>query len=222
MHKLFPYPLYLVISEADCIHHSFTTVLHEALQGGVDIVQLREKKLSTDAFLEKALMAKKITDSYGIPLIINDNLEVARLSNAFGIHVGNSDTPPAVIRQSWPECQCLGYSVETVGHLANESAAVSDYLGISPVFSTHTKQDTITEWGINGVRNIRSATTLPLIAIGNMHAGNAATVIKAGADSIAVVSAICGSKVPLQAARLLKSIITDALHHPKHTTHETI
>lgn len=206
----FPYQLYLVISEDACLYDHWLKVAEQAIMGGVDIIQLREKNSSTPEFLEKAKLLKTITDKHNIPLIINDNLDVAMAVDAFGIHVGNSDISPVRIRELWPGCKSLGYSIEFIEQLTNAATAASDCLGISPVFSTATKPDTVAEWGLKGLSTIRSISNKPLIAIGNMHAGNVQDVIKAGADCVAVVSAICSNPQPRHAAEQLKSLIISA------------
>lgn len=204
----FPYQLYLVISEQDCRGINYLHVAERAIIGGVDIIQLREKELTTHLYLAKARQLKEITDKYGIPLIINDNLEVAQELGAAGIHVGNHDISPSHIRKAWYSPRPLvGYSIENLEQLKNEQIPLSDYLGISPVFNTETKKDTITEWGLEGIVNIRQRTDKPLVAIGNIHIQNARRVIQAGADCLAVVSAICGSENPEKAAFELKNEI---------------
>lgn len=204
----FPYQLYLVISEQDCRKKNFLHVAERAILGGVDIIQLREKNLNSSLYLAKAKQLKEITDKYMIPLIINDNLEVAQELNAAGIHVGNRDISPSHIRQTWCNPRPLvGYSIEYLEQLKNPQIPLSDYLGISPVFNTKTKMDTITEWGLEGIVKIRELTTKPLVAIGNIHLQNARAVIQAGADCLAVVSAICGSDDPEKAAYELKNEI---------------
>ncbi|MFD2903533.1 thiamine phosphate synthase [Sphingobacterium anhuiense] len=204
----FPYQLYLVISEQDCRGKNFLHVAEKAILGGVDVIQLREKNLTSDLYLAKAKQLKEITDKYTIPLIINDNLEVAQELNAAGIHVGNRDISPSNIRQVWNSPRPLvGYSIENLEQLKNPQIPLSDYLGISPVFNTETKKDTITEWGLKGIVEIRQRTDKPLVAIGNIHIQNARRVIQAGADCLAVVSAICGSEDPEKAAYELKNEI---------------
>ncbi|MBK1895212.1 thiamine phosphate synthase [Chryseobacterium paridis] len=204
----FPYQLYLVISEADCVGRDFLKVAEQAILGGVDIIQLREKKISSDEFLRKALQLIEITHKYNIPLIINDHIEVTKRTNAAGIHVGNSDAEPTYLRQQpFFQNKIIGYSIEYLSQLANEQTAASDYLGISPVFRTNTKTDTITEWGLEGITTIRQLTPKPLVAIGNIHLANAKDIMKAGADCIAVVSAICGADDPEKAAYELKNEI---------------
>ncbi len=207
MNSGFPFQLYLVISEADCKGRRFTDVAEQAILGGVDMIQLREKHCRAEVFMEKARLLQEITDKYGIPLIINDHLEVAVKTGAAGIHVGNNDISPVNIRHQWPVVKYVGYSVEYLSQLGNEQAAVSDYLGISPVFRTPTKTDTVTEWGLEGIAAIRRLTEKPLIAIGNIHSRNVRQVMDAGADGVAVVSSICSAANPQKAAYELKNEI---------------
>ncbi len=211
MNNLFPYRLYLVISEESCRGRNFIEIVEQVILNGVDIVQLREKKVISKTFLEKALRLQEVLSKNNIPLIINDNLKVAQQVNAFGIHVGNNDLLPTLIKSVWKECQSIGYSIEFLEQLCNPETAASDYLGISPVFSTATKTDTIAEWGLLGIRQIRTLTNKSLVAIGNMNVGNAYEVIKAGADCIAVVSAICQAENPAKAALEIRNQIEKAI-----------
>lgn len=203
----FPYKLYLVISQADCKGRNFLEVAEQAILGGVDIIQLREKNDPINTFVHKAFQLKEITDKYQIPLIINDNLEVAKKVDATGIHVGTKDVAPTAIRKQWGTTKYIGYSIEHLDQLRSEQIPVSDYLGISPVFSTPTKTDTVTEWGLEGIKTIRRFTDKPLVAIGNLHRGNVKAVLAAGADCIALVSAICSATNPQKAACQLKNEI---------------
>ncbi|MFY1046021.1 thiamine phosphate synthase [Chryseobacterium sp. GP-SGM7] len=205
--KSFPYQLYLVISEEDCKERNFSDVAEQAILGGVDIIQLREKNASDLDFLDKAICLKEITDKYKIPLIINDNIFVAEKINAFGIHVGNNDIQPSVLRKTSFQNKMIGYSIEYLSQLENNETILSDYLGVSPVFKTQTKTDTVTEWGLEGLKKIRELTEKPLVAIGNIHFKNAKAVIEAGADCIAVVSEICSAENPQKAAFNLKNEI---------------
>lgn len=206
LHSQFPYLLYLVISENDCKERDLFKVAKQAIFGGVDIIQLREKNSNENDFLEKAKQLKEITDKYNIPLIINDNFQIAQQVKAAGIHVGTSDLSPVIIREQWKEeKKIIGYSIEYLEQLNNNQTELSDYLGISPIFKTDTKKDTITEWGLDGLTKIRQLTNKPLVAIGNMNLKNAKAVQNAGADCIAVVSAICGASNPEKAAYELKN-----------------
>ncbi|WP_225036014.1 thiamine phosphate synthase [Winogradskyella sp. SM1960] len=203
----FPYQLYLVISQADCKGQDFLDVAEQAILGGVDVIQLREKNDTLETFVHKATQLKALTDKYRIPLIINDNLEVAQKVDAIGIHVGNTDMNPSVIRNQWSTSKYIGYSVEYLKQLETAQVAFSDYLGISPVFRTPTKTDTVTEWGLDGIRTIKQLTDKPLVAIGSINLGNVKSIIEAGADCVAVVSAICNAHDPQKAAFELKTEI---------------
>ena len=211
MQNNFPYRLYLVISEDSCPEKNYIDVAEQAIEGGVDIIQLREKNIDSAQFLEKALRLQDMLNKHQIPLIINDNLDVAMQCSAFGIHVGNSDISPMQIRSIWKDCHSLGYSIEYLEQLESDNSKVSDCLGISPVFQTATKKNTVTEWGIKGIEKLRKLTDKPLIAIGNMNEENAFDVIKAGADCIAAVSAICHADNPAKAAAKIRNQIEKAL-----------
>jgi thiamine-phosphate pyrophosphorylase len=203
--------LYLVISQEACAGRDLVMVAEKAIEGGVDLVQLREKKLMLPEFIQTAQKLKAMLDRYSIPLIINDNIEVAKACGAFGIHVGNSDMPPSQVRAQWADCNMLGYSVEYMEQLDNSEIQYADYLGVSPVFTTATKTDTVTEWRLEGIKAIRKRTDKPLVAIGNMNERNAFDVIRAGADCLAVVSAICSANNPAIAAEAIRNQIEKAL-----------
>jgi thiamine-phosphate pyrophosphorylase len=198
--QAFPYKLYLVISEEACHGRDILWVAEEALKGGVDLVQLREKHKTTAEFTTLALKLKSLLDKYNVPLIINDNIQVAMEIKAAGLHVGNSDIAPSHVKELWPECGLLGNSVEYIEQLSGIEVHYANHLGISPVFSTATKTDTVTEWGLDGIAKIRKLTDKPLVAIGNINAANAKDIMNAGANCLAVVSAICGADDPRQAA----------------------
>lgn len=203
----FNYKLYLVTDQQACLHQDFYDVVEAAVKGGVDIVQIREKELDEKEFLYKTLKLKELLDKYGVPLIVNDSLAVAMQSNTAGIHVGNSDLSPVLVKAQWPNAGIIGYSLEHLDQLKTVNAAISDYVALSPVFSSVTKTDTATEWGLEGVKLVRSTTKKPLVAIGNIHQGNAAALIKAGANCLAVISAICSAPDPEKAAALIRNEI---------------
>ncbi|HEY5745542.1 MAG TPA: thiamine phosphate synthase [Chryseolinea sp.] len=211
MQQEFPYRLYLVTDEKACLGRDLIKITEAAVKGGVDLVQLREKDLNQKDFIEKALRLKQMLDRYNVPLIINDNLNVAKACRAAGIHVGNSDMSPVDIRREWPARHLIGYSIEDESQVTSAAASHADYLGISPVFSTPTKTDTVTEWGLDGIRKIRSLCSKPLVAIGGIKSDNAFAVITAGADCLAVVSAICSASDPARAAETIRMEIEKAL-----------
>lgn len=207
INPLFPYPLYLVISAQDCYPKKWLYVAEEAIIGGVDIIQLREKGDDRDTFLEKAIKLKTITDHYGIPLVINDAVDVAHQIGAWGVHVGQSDVQPLVIREKYGDKLSIGWSIEDMRQLESQQMQAVNHLGVSPIFSTPTKKDTVIEWGVEGLKELRKNTEKPLIAIGSMNTQTAAHAWNSGADSIAVVSAICQSKDPREASAQLKELL---------------
>lgn len=192
--------LYLVTDSALAGGRPLEAVVSAAVQGGVSCVQLREKHLSTREFVALAQSLKAVLAPRHIPLIINDRLDVALACGADGVHLGQSDMGVQDARRLLPPEVIIGWSVETADDVQRAGRLPVDYLGVSPVFATPTKTDTHTPWGLDGLRQVRAATTLPLVAIGGIHPGNARQVRQAGADGLAVVSAICAAEDPRAAA----------------------
>ncbi|GHE33572.1 thiamine phosphate synthase [Sphingobacterium griseoflavum] len=203
----FPYPLYLVISERDCVGRPWLWVAEQAMLGGIDIIQLREKDLSKKDFFRKAWALKQLTEQYEIPLIINDAVDIAVDVDAWGVHVGQQDRSPLSILEQYGDQLRIGWSIENLAQLNSNQVAAVHHLAVSPVFATATKLDTITEWGIDGIRTLRMQTDKPLIAIGKMNVDTAAKALAAGANSIAVVSAICAAPEPRKASERLKKML---------------
>jgi thiamine-phosphate pyrophosphorylase len=144
-----------------------------------------------------------------VPLIINDRVDVALACGADGVHVGQNDMSPEDVRRFMPQ-GLVGLSVESLAQLAAAEREPVDYYGVSPVFATATKHDAARALGLEGLRSIRARTTRPLVAIGGIHVGNAAAVMAAGADGLAVVSAVCAAEDPTSAARALLEKIRSA------------
>lgn len=180
------------------------------MSGGVDCVQLREKDLDTRAFVEQAARLKKILDPLGVPLIINDRVDVALAVGAAGVHIGQSDMPVVLVRRLLGPKALIGLSVESWQDVEQAEALDVDYLGVSPVFETSTKTNTRGAWGLEGVARIRAFTQRPLVAIGGLNRSNSADVVAAGAQGLAVVSAICAAPDPTQAARELTAVVRGA------------
>jgi thiamine-phosphate pyrophosphorylase len=203
--------LYLVTDRALCGGRRLEDVIRQAVQGGAAIVQLREKEMATRPFVEEARRIKEILKPRGVPLIINDRLDVALAAEADGIHIGQDDMPYKTARKWMGHNAIIGLSVETWDDVERAQGMDVDYLGISPVFETPTKTDTKGAWGLEGISRIRKFSRHRLAAIGGLHAGNAGAVIQAGADAVAVVSAICAASDPFQASRELHNIIERSL-----------
>jgi thiamine-phosphate pyrophosphorylase len=174
------------------------------VHGGVTCVQLREKTGAIRSFIEAALSVKAFLHSCGVPLIINDRVDVALAVAADGVHLGQTDMPLAVARSLAGTQMVIGISAESIRDAVAAQAAGADYLGVSPVFATPTKTDTAAPLGLAGLRAIRDAVEIPLVAIGGLNRSNAAEAIRNGADGIAVVSAIVAADDPEEAARAIR------------------
>ena len=203
--------LYLVTDRTLSGERPLEEVVARAVRGGVSIVQLREKEASTRFFVEAAARMKQLLDPLGIPLIINDRVDVALAVGAAGVHIGQEDMPYPLARRLLGPRAIIGLSVETEEQVLEAEAYDVDYLAVSPVFLTPTKTDTRGSWGLEGLARVRRLSRHRLVAIGGLNAANAAQAIAAGADSIAVVSAICAAPNPETAAAELNQIIRAAL-----------
>jgi len=193
--------LYLVTDQASMGARRLIDVVQAAVRGGVSCVQLREKTLATREFVALALALMDLLAPHKVPLVINDRIDVALACGAQGVHLGQSDMPVALARRLLPAQVFMGLSVETIQDVTRAANQPVDYLGVSPVFPTPTKTDTASPWGLDGLRQVRGMTTLPLVAIGGIGLGNAAEVLAAGADGLALVSALCSADDPAAAAR---------------------
>ena len=203
--------LYFVTDRGLCGSKPLADCVLQAIRGGAVCVQLREKDISTRFFVEEAGRIKTLMTPFRLPLIINDRLDVALAVEAEGVHVGQSDMPYEIARKLMGTKAIIGLSVETWDDVERAQGLDCDYLGVSPVFATPTKTDTKEPWGLEGLARIRAFSRHPLVAIGGLNAGNADAVVTAGADCIAVVSAICAAADPYAASRELADIINSAL-----------
>lgn len=181
--------------------------LEAALKAGVTLVQLREKELDGEAFLREALEVKKLTDVYGVPLIINDNVEVAAACNASGVHVGQDDLERGLdigeVRRLMGPDKIIGVTAKTVEQARKAQAAGADYIGSGAVFGSSTKRDAL-PMTMERLREITSAVSIPVVAIGGIHAGNAAALAGTGIAGLAVVSGIFAADDIGAAVRSLK------------------
>ena len=204
---MFDCSLYLVTDRALSLGRSTVEVVRAAIRGGVSCVQLREKGCSTREFVDEARLLKALLAGTGVPLFINDRLDVALAVGADGVHLGQNDLAIADARRLVGNRMIIGISAESVADAVRAEAEGADYIGASPVFTTPTKTDTAPPLGLDGLRAIRRAVQLPLVAIGGIDADNAAQVLRAGADGLAVVSAIVSAPCPRTAAAGLRQRI---------------
>lgn len=195
--------LYLVTDRGLAGDRDIEDIVRRSVEGGATMVQLREKSIDTREFIELALRLKALLKPYGVPLIINDRVDVALAADADGVHIGQSDMPYAMARRLLGPDRIIGLSVENFDQIAEANALDVDYIGISPVFATPTKTDTAAPFGLEGLRKAVELSVHPTVAIGGMNASTAAEVISTGTDGIAVVSAIVCADDPCAASRRL-------------------
>ncbi len=205
------YRVYLVTDRRLLNGRRLDEVVEQAILGGTGIVQLREKHASDTEILEWGGRLRDLCRAHGACFILNDRPDLARELDADGVHVGQSDASYAEARRVLGSERIVGVSVSTVDEARAAEIAGADYLGISPVFDTPSKIDTPTATGLEGLRDIRRAVTLPLVGIGGVDASNAAAVVAAGADGVAVIRAIMGEPNPATAARNLRQAVGEGL-----------
>jgi thiamine-phosphate pyrophosphorylase len=183
---------------------SYKNFLLQAVAGGITSIQLRLKNQNVDEFSREI---KALIDPFNIPLIINDHVELAKEIDAFGVHLGQSDMSPDEARKLLGPQKIIGWSIETIEqlHEANELSSIN-YVAASAVFSSKTKTDCKTIWGIEGLKNIVTLSKHPVVAIGGIHSHNADQVIATGVEGMAVVSDIHDAMDPKRAAEKLLSV----------------
>ncbi len=200
MRRTFDLGVYLVTDRELCLGRDLEDVVHQAVRGGCTMVQLREKNTDTGPFVALARKLMLLLEGTGVPLIINDRVDVALAVGAHGVHVGQKDMPVADVRRLVGPDVIVGLSVENEERARAAAELDVDYLGVGPIFPTATKRDAAPVLGLEGLARIRNATRHRLVAIGSLSAGNAAEAVRAGVEGVAVVSAICSAPSPEKAA----------------------
>ena len=203
------YTLYLVTDRSVMSANSLEQAVEQAIQGGCTVVQLREKYASSREFFETAQRVKQITDSYHIPLIINDRTDICLAVNAAGIHIGQQDLPAKIVRSMVGPDKIIGVSAATLSEAIQAEQDGADYLGVGAMFATSTKTNTrpVT---IEQLTQIKQAVQIPVVAIGGIQSSNVTTLTDTGIDGIAVVSAILAQENITHAAEQLKTCFTGA------------
>lgn len=202
--------LYLVTDERLSRGRATADIVRAAIRGGVDAVQLRGKELPAREQLAIGRALRAITREAGVLFIVNDRVDLALALDADGVHVGQDDLPAEIARQLVGPDRIVGVSAATISEALAAREAGADYLGVGAIYGTATKPDAGAPTGPALLGSIRGAVDLPLVGIGGITATNAAEVIAAGADGVAVVSAIVAADDPEAAARDLSARIVAA------------
>jgi thiamine-phosphate pyrophosphorylase len=203
---------YLLTDRSLCAERGVEAVVRQAIAGGVSLVQLRDPEAKTGELVEQARALLALLRPAGIPLIINDRVDVALAVSADGVHVGQRDMAIADVRRLVGPTMIVGLSISTLAELERSAPALGavDYLGVGPIFATQTKPDAAPPIGISGLAEVAARTTLPIVAIGGVTQGNAAATIRAGAQGVAVVSEICCASDPTRATQALARAVREA------------
>ncbi|MGN0649260.1 MAG: thiamine phosphate synthase [Oscillospiraceae bacterium] len=198
------YTLYLCTDRNLMSCDTVEQLVERSLEGGVSVVQLREKDCTSRDFLALAKSVKKITDRYDVPLIINDRLDICMAADAAGVHLGQSDIPCDIARKLLGGNKIIGVSAALPEEAAKAQADGADYLGVGAVFATSTKTNTrpVTP---EIIRRIRAAVTIPFVVIGGVNAENITQLYGLGINGAAVVSAVASQPDITQAARVMRA-----------------
>ncbi len=203
--------LYLVTDPEQSASGDVVADTAAAIAGGVSCVQLRAKHLSDLDALTLATSLATVCRQLGVPFLVNDRLDVALAVDADGIHVGLTDLPIHVVRRLAGDRFLIGWSPETEEQAAGSVAEGADYVGLGPVFPTGSKADAGAAIGLDGLRHRVRAAGIPSVGIGGITTTLARSVIYAGADGVAIISAILRSDDPERAAACLRSVVDEAI-----------
>ena len=204
------YTLYLVTDRQLCSAPTLEEGVELAIAGGVTLVQLREKGVGGDELLERARGVKRVCDAHGVPMIVNDNIEVARQCGAAGVHVGQGDVPCRAARELLGPDATVGVSAHTVEEALAAQCDGASYLGAGAVFGTSTKRDAL-PLGVDGLAAVCAAVDIPVVAIGGVDLGNVGRLAGTGVAGAAVVSGIIAQPDIKAAARDLRAALRDCL-----------
>lgn len=204
--KAFDMTLYLVTDRLNDSEEIFLNKVRNACEGGITLLQLREKEISGREYFELAAKIKKITDIYNIPLIIDDRIDIALAVDAAGVHVGQSDIPAEYARKLIGHEKILGVTAKTVEQAKKAEEAGADYLGVGAIYPTTTKVKTILT-PVSVLDDIAREVSLPITAIGGLNASNMHVLSESEISGIAVVSAIMKAQDQKKAAGELKTQI---------------
>jgi len=188
------YSIYLVTDRTILGERDLIKAAKQAILGGVTLLQLREKNISSREFFALAVELKQLAHSYNVPLIINDRLDIALAADADGLHIGQDDLPLIEARRILGANKILGYSVSNLTEAAYGQQNGADYLGAGAVFATGSKADVGEPIGLNMLREIKRSVNIPVVGIGGIGTDNASLVRETGVDGISIISAILGKE----------------------------
>jgi thiamine-phosphate pyrophosphorylase len=194
--------LYVILDRQILSGKDELEIARQIIQGGAKVIQLRDKQSSRGELLPVAQKLKNLCSKANILFIVDDYLDLALVVNADGLHVGQKDLPLPAVREELPIDKIVGCSVNTVSQAVKAQNEGADYIAVGSIFPTGTKEKAIVV-GVNTLKQIRQAISLPVVAIGGISEDNISQVVMAGADSVAVASAVLGKKDAMTATKQL-------------------
>lgn len=207
--------LYLVIGPENCHAHSMEDIVREAIDGGVSLVQYRNKSTNLDDQIKDVRSLLEITKTHHIPLLVNDNVDVALATKADGVHLGQSDIDAKVAREKLGDNAIIGLTVKNMNHVKAAPLEVLDYLGVGGIFPTSSKNNPDAPIGLDGLRemvtSIAAHSGILTTAIAGLNEDNCEEVVKCGVNGIAIISSICNSASPKHTAQSIRSKIDRAM-----------
>ncbi len=206
--------VYVILDPSHCAGRPLDQVARQAVEGGATLLQLRAEGCSTYEQVLLGTRLRIVSRELGVPLVINDRLDVAQAVQADGVHVGHpgvDDMPPDIARALLGPRAIVGVSVATPEEAVGAARLGASYLSVGPIFATSSKGDAGPVVGPGRLRAVRGASDLPLCAIGGITASSAAEAVRAGADGVAVLSAVCAAPDPAHSARELAGEVVRAL-----------
>ena len=201
------YDLYIITDQRISHGKSHFEVAEAALAGGATVIQFRDKEMKDSEAVVACREIYKLTKKKGVPFIVNDRVEVAKAVDVDGVHLGQEDMSFGSARRILGKEKIIGISAETVEQALKAVEGGADYLGIGPIYPTTTKPDAGSALGISRLKEIKDSVNIPIVAIGGINEDNLEEVIKAGADGVAVISAIVSAPDITEACRKLKTKI---------------
>ena len=200
------YSLYLITDRELVGPKDFLTSVRRALEGGVTLLQVREKSASSRAFYDIGLKLKALAAEFAVPLIVNDRVDLALSLDADGVHIGQDDLPLGTVRRIIGKDKLLGYSVSNIEEAVYGEKRGADYLGAGPVYPTGSKPDARPAIGIEGLKAIRERVNIPVVGIGGIGPANLNQVKGTGIAGISVISAVLSQPDPYRAAKELSNL----------------
>lgn len=202
------FKLYVIIDRQSCRNRDPAYVAEEAIKGGADIIQLRDKESADCEILKAARAIRALAHKNKVPFIINDRVDIAVAVDAAGVHLGQDDLPIEVARSIIGKDRLIGLSTHSLQQALEAQRRGADYIGVGPVFPTPTKPD-YKAVGIDLIREVNDRVAIPFVAIGGICESNVNEILAAGARRIAVVRAVCGAEDVGNAAKKLKERLKD-------------